>query len=78
VPLRTRVARALAATLILVIALTAVGITAPSDAPFTIAIHPVFVKLGIDIEIKIWTMHVHFAWSALPPAASTKLSGPAI
>lgn len=77
-PFRTRIARALAATLILVIALTAVGITAPADAPFTIAIHPVLVNLGIDIDIKVWTMHVHFAWSALPPASSTKVIGPAI
>lgn len=76
-PFRTRVARAIAATLIVAVALTGVGITAPADAPFTIAIRPVFVNLGIDVDIKVWTVHLHFAWSALP-APSTKTDGPVI
>ena len=71
VPLRTRIAHAIGATLIVFIALTGVGMTAPADAPFSIAVRPVLLTLGLDIDIKIWTMHMHFAWSALPAAAST-------
>lgn len=73
-PLRTRIARAIGATLIVFIALTGVGITAPADAPFSIAIRPVLMSLGLDVDIKIWTMHMHFAWSALPAVPSTHAS----
>ena len=66
VPLRTRLVRALVATLIVFTALVAVGVTAPAEAPFTIAIRPVFMNLGFDIDIKVWAVHLHFAWSALP------------
>jgi len=72
VPLRTRLLRLVAATLIVFTAMVGVGVTAPADAPFSIAIRPVFVNLGVDIDIKVWTMHLHFAWSALPAASSTK------
>jgi hypothetical protein len=75
VPLRTRVARTLIATLIVFTALVAVGVTAPADAPFTIAIRPVFVNLGVDIDIKVWNLHLHFAWSALQSAWSTRTDG---
>ena len=71
VPLRTRLARALVATLIVFTALVAVGVTAPAEAPFTIAIRPVFITLGLDIDIKVWSVHLHFAWSALPSASTT-------
>ena len=75
VPLRTRLAKALVATLIVFTALVAVGVTAPAEAPFTIAIRPTFVNLGLDIDIKVWSVHLHFAWSALSSAASTKADG---
>jgi hypothetical protein len=78
VPLRTRLARALAAILIVFTALVAVGVTAPAEAPFTIAIRPVFMNLGFDIDIKVWSVHLHFAWSALPSTSTTKGDGPAI
>jgi hypothetical protein len=58
--------------------LVAVGVTAPADAPFTISIRPVFMSLGVDIDVKVWTVHLHFAWSAIPPASATKTDGPAI
>ena len=71
-PLRTRLLRLIAATLIVFTALVGVGITAPAEAPFTISIRPVILNLGFDIDIKVWTMHVHWQWSALPSATSTK------
>ncbi len=78
VPLRTRLARALVATLIVFSALVAVGVTAPAEAPFTIAIRPVLMNLGFDIDIKVWSVHLHFAWSALPSTPTTKTDGPVI
>jgi hypothetical protein len=78
VPLRTRLLRTVGAALIVFVALTGVGITAPADAPFTIAIRPALLNLGVDIEIKVWTMHLHFMWAALPEASSTKATGSGI
>jgi hypothetical protein len=68
----------LVATLIVFTALVAVGVTAPADAPFAIAIRPVFMTLGLDIDVKVWSVHLHFAWSALPSASTTKADGPVI
>ena len=31
---------------------------------------------GVDIDIKVWTMHLHFMWAALPEASSTKAKPP--
>jgi hypothetical protein len=74
VPLRTRIAKTFIATLIVFSSLVAVGMTAPAEAPFTISLRPVLATLGFNIDIKLWTVHVHFAWSALPTAsASTKV-----
>ena len=76
VPLRFRLAQALVAIVIGSTALLAVGLTAPADAPFTIVVRPVFVSLGLDVDVKVWSMHLHFTWSAIPPvAASTKAAG---
>ena len=75
-PLRFRFAQALLAIVIGCTALAAVGLTAPADAPFSIVVRPVFVSLGVDVDVKVWSLHLHFAWSALPPAAaSTKAAG---
>jgi hypothetical protein len=75
VPFRLRLAQALLAIVIGLTALTAVGLTAPADAAFSIVIRPVFVTLGVDVDVKVWSMHLHFAWSAIPPPASTKPTG---
>ena len=89
VTLRQRLARTFAGTLLALAALISVGLTAPADGPFTIGITPVFLRLdaaaiaesraralGLDVDIKLWTLHLHFAWSAIPMAvlspASTK------
>ena len=82
--LRKRLARTAAGTLILFAALVSVGLTAPADSPFTIQVKPVFLRLdaaaiaesrasalGLDIDIRIGTVHLHFAWSAIPMAALT-------
>jgi hypothetical protein len=88
-PLRTRFARTLAGTLIVVAALVSVGLTAPADGPFTIGLRPAFFRLdpealaesrahalGLDVDIKFGTLHLHFKWSAIPlTPATTKAPG---
>jgi hypothetical protein len=92
VPLRQRLAQIFVGTAIVFAALVSVGITAPEDAAFTIGIRPVLLRLdaaavaesragalGLDVDIKVWTLHLHYAWSALPlyaeSATSTKRPG---
>jgi hypothetical protein len=83
VTLRRRLARTFAGTLLALTALISVGVTAPADGPFTIGITPVLLRfdpaaitepraraLGLDVDIKLWTLHLHFAWSAIPSSAS--------
>jgi hypothetical protein len=60
-------------------AFMAVGLSAPADGPFSIAIQPVLWRVdpaaiaesrasafGIDIDVKLGPMHMHVSWSALP------------
>jgi len=71
-----RVARTLVATLIVFTALISVGLTASSDSPFTIVVRPVLLNLGLDVDVKLWSVHLHFAWSAISlTSASTKPGG---
>jgi hypothetical protein len=86
VAFRNQIGRALGAALILVPALVSVGLTAPADGPFSIGIRPVFLRLdqtdiaasraralGLDIDIKLGTIHLHVGWSAFAsPPTSTK------
>jgi hypothetical protein len=64
-------------------AFIAVGLTAPADGPFSIALQPVIWRvdaaaiaesrataLGLDIDIKIGAMHMHLGWSAVPVSPS--------
>lgn len=84
---RTRVARTLAATLIVFAALVSVGLTAPADAPFTIDVQPMFMRLdpaaiaesrahalGLDLDIRFGRLHLHYQWSAIPLTPTTTKS----
>jgi hypothetical protein len=87
VSLRTRLVRTIVGTMIALAALVSVGLTAPADGPFTIDLQPVFFRLdpeavaesrahalGLDVDIKLGTVHLHYKWSAIPLApATTKL-----
>ena len=68
----------LVATAILALATVAVGLTAGADGPFSIAVRPSFLHLGLDLDIKLGSMHLHAHWSALPgpetPSSSTQPS----
>jgi hypothetical protein len=85
VTLRRHLARTLVGTLMFLAALISVGLAAPADSLFTIEVTPVFLRLdaaavsesrasalGLDVDIKIWTLHLHFTWSAVPMPALTK------
>jgi hypothetical protein len=87
VPLRIRVVQTFAALLIALVALVSVGLTAPADGPFTIGLRPAFFRLdpdavaearahavGLDVDIKVGTMHLHFKWSAIPLTPTTTKS----
>ncbi len=71
------VLKGLIAALALVVAVVTVGLTASTEAPFSIAVHPVFLRLGVDVDVKIGSMHLHASWSALPEG-STKRGADAI
>ena len=60
-------------------ALTSVGLTAPTDGPFSLRIHPVLLRvdpdaiaasrahaLGLDVDVKLGGLHMHLGWSAIP------------
>ncbi len=77
--LRHHLARALVGLGVLLTALVSVGLTAPADGPFSLAIHPVFMHidpaaivesraraLGVDIDVKLGGLHLHLGWSAVP------------
>ena len=79
----------LVGTAILFTALIAVGITAPADGIFSIAIEPVFMRvdpaaiaqsraraLGLDLDVKLGAMHLHFGWSAIPLSPGSTNTGP--
>jgi hypothetical protein len=52
--------------LALTIAALSVGLTASADSPFRIAVQPAFVRLGVDIDVKLGSAHLHLGWSAIP------------
>ena len=56
----------LGAVLAVVIAIVAVGLTAAADSPFSIDVTPVIFRLGVDVDVKLGSMHLHASWSALP------------
>jgi hypothetical protein len=91
VPLRKRLTQTVLGTLLLFTALVSVGLTAPADSPFAIAIQPVFVRvdpvslaqsraraLGIDVDIKLGSIHLHLGWSALPISEVTTKGQPGL
>jgi len=78
VQFRRVVGRTLLAAIIAMTALVSVGLTAPADGVFSIAVHPTLLRvdraaieqsraraLGLDIDIKLGSMHLHLGWSAL-------------
>jgi len=88
VSVRTRLFRTAVATLVAFVALVSVGLTAPADGLFTIGVRPAFYRLdpesvaksrahafGLDVDVKLGTLHMHFNWSAIPLTPTTKSQG---
>ena len=70
--------------LIVFTACGAVGLTAPADGPFSISVHTTFLRfepsvggqthpraLGLDIDIKFGSLHMHLGWPGFLLAALT-------
>jgi hypothetical protein len=74
---KAAVIRAALTTVTLFVALVTVGLTAPADGLFTIRVQPVFLRLGVDLDLKVGSMHIHGSWSALSEPASTNSAGEA-
>jgi hypothetical protein len=84
VALRTRLIQTVLGTMILIVALLSVGLTAPADGPFTIDVRPAFLSLdpesiaearahaiGLDVDVKFGSLHLHYKWTAIPLAPTT-------
>jgi hypothetical protein len=63
---RRTLMNSLMALAVLITAVITVGLTASTNSPFSISLHPVIMRLGIDLDVKIGTLHLHAGWSALP------------
>jgi hypothetical protein len=88
VSLRTRLIRTFFGTIIAILALLSVGLTAPADGPFTIDLRPAFLRLdpqsiaesrahalGLDVDVKFGSLHLHYKWTAIPLTPTTKMPG---
>jgi hypothetical protein len=77
--LRRCLARIVLTLLIATTALASVGLTAPADAVFSIAVQPSLFRLdpvaldqsrahilGLDIDIRLGSMHLHVGWPGVP------------
>jgi hypothetical protein len=76
--------------LVISTAFIAVGLTAPPEGPFSIGVRPVLWRidaaaiaesrataLGLDIDIKLGSLHMHLGWSALPLTTPSSAPSPA-
>lgn len=71
VPRRQPLVKGFIAAIAVAIAVLTVGLTASAESPFSISVHTAFLQLGIDLDIKIGSFHLHAAWSALPSVNQT-------
>ena len=56
----------LMAAFVLLASIVTVGLTASTTSPFFITLRPAIARLGIDLDVKIGTLHLHAGWSLLP------------
>ena len=67
--------------LAIVVAFVGVGLTSPATAPISIDVRPVLLRFdtasgvpgarafGLDVDIKVWTVHLHIGWPGLSLAS---------
>jgi hypothetical protein len=72
VPVRQSLVKTAIGAVVLAAALLVVGLTASTTSPFTISVRPVFLRLGVDVDVKLGSLHVHATFSALDRSESTK------
>ena len=65
-PARQSLIKSFVAAIVIAVACLTVGFTAEADSPFSISIHTAFLQLGIDLDVKLGSLHLHASWSALP------------
>jgi hypothetical protein len=65
------VVRSFVAALVIAVAIATVGLTASAESPFSISVHTAFLRLGIDVEVKVGPFHLHASWSALSSTKAT-------
>ena len=65
------------------VGLVSAGLAAPPESPFSISIEPVLVRmdgagrdaharaLGVDVDVKLWSVHAHLAWPGIPIPVAT-------
>jgi hypothetical protein len=66
VAFRRSVSNVLLAAIVLLASIVTVGLTASTTSPFFITLRPVIARLGVDLDVKIGTLHLHAGWSLLP------------
>ena len=71
VPGRPRILQRFVAALVIAVAVVTVGLTASSDSPFSISIHTAFLRLGVDVDIRLGPLHLNASWSAIPPSTKS-------
>jgi hypothetical protein len=72
--------------MLLCTAALSVGLTSPAESLFTIDVRPVLLQmdpasvaeararaLGLDVDVKLGSLHMHLGWSAIGPRASSTL-----
>jgi hypothetical protein len=63
------------AALAMAVAVLTVGLTASAESPFSISVHTAFLRLGVDVDIRLGSFHLHASWSALPDAPAVNQTG---
>ena len=66
VAFRQSVFNVLLAAIVLLASIVTVGLTASTASPFFITLRPVIARLGVDLDVKVGTVHLHAGWSLLP------------
>lgn len=66
VALRRSLTNGLMAVAVLVASVITVGLTASTNSLFSISIRPALVRLAVDFDVKVGTLHLHAGWSPLP------------
>jgi hypothetical protein len=71
VPARQPLVKSVIVALAVAVAVLTVGLTASTESLFSISVHTAFLRLGVDVDVKFGSFHLHASWSALPSVNQT-------